>query len=435
MMEIEAALATCPGVAKAAVLATHGASQAEPVRLIAYVATRDDADRDPSFIRRHLAARLPSYMLPAAFAFLDALPLTASGKVDRNALAPLAPTSTTPERQIEAPHDDVERTVAEIFEQLLKLAPIGRGDDFFLLGGDSLLGVELQVKLRVAFGIHVANFHEDATVTRIAANIKRDRAAPPTQSRAIPVLIPLWQHGSAPPLFLIHGRHGQAFVSPHFMQLLGNNQPVWAFQARGLDGLHEPHTSVEAMAAEYLAEMRKQRPHGPYFLGALCAGAYIAAAMARSLREAGESVLPLLLLDPPDRLLHEGYSQMSEEQFVNKMIARRELGRAIGPAEDPAYMKALIRAAMAFERAIANHRPRPYDGPVYMLSSRQRIRGSGSSALREIFTGRFKRFEVGTTHAEALDPRNPVFASYLLRCVGLIREAAHASKPAVQTHL
>jgi thioesterase domain-containing protein len=177
--------------------------------------------------------------------------------------------------------------------------------------------------------------------------------------------------------------------------------------------------------------MRKQRPHGPYFLGALCAGAYIAAAMARSLREAGESVLPLLLLDPPDRLLHGGYSQMSEEQFVNKMIARRELGRAIGPAEDPAYMKALIRAAMAFERAIANHRPRPYDGPVYMLSSRQRIRGSGSSALREIFTGRFKRFEVGTTHAEALDPRNPVFASYLLRCVGLIREAAHASKPAV----
>jgi hypothetical protein len=117
------------------------------------------------------------------------------------------------------------------------------------------------------------------------------------------------------------------------------------------------------------------------------------------------------------------------------MIARRELGRATGPVEDPAYIKALIRAAMAFERAIANHRPRPYDGPVYMLSSRQRIQGSGSSALREIFTGRFKRFEVGTTHAEALDPRNPVFASYLLRCVGLIREAAHASKPVVQTHL
>ena len=136
------------------------------------------------------------------------------------------------------------------------------------------------------------------------------------------------------------------------------------------------------MAADYLAEMRKQRPHGPYFLGALCAGAYVAAVMSRSLHEAGEAVLPLLLLDPPDRLLIEGYSQMSEEQFVNKMVARRAMGRTMGPTEDPAYMKAVIRAAMAFEKAIANHRPRPYDGPVYVLSSRQRMQGADSAGLR-----------------------------------------------------
>jgi hypothetical protein len=93
--------------------------------------------------------------------------------------------------------------------------------------------------------------------------------------------------------------------------------------------------------------------------------------------------------------------------------------------EDPAHMKTVIRAAMAFEKAIAEHRPQPYDGPVYVLSSRQRIQGADSAELRKIFTGRFKRFEVGATHAEALDPRNPVFASCLTRCVGLIREAAH----------
>jgi amino acid adenylation domain-containing protein len=418
LMEIEAALATCPGVMKAAVLAASAESQVEPVRVVAYVVTRHEAERDPALIRRYLASRLPSYMLPAAFVFPDALPLTASGKIDRNALALLEPTPH--ERRAESLHDDVERVVAEIFAQLLKLAPIGRDDDFFILGGDSLLGVELQVKLRDAFGFHVGNFHEDATVARIAANIRRDCALPAAEARTMPVLIPLWRQGSAPPLFLIHGRHGQAFVSPHFMRLLGNNQPVWAFQARGLDGLNEPHSTVEDMAADYLAEMRRQRPHGPYFLGALCAGAYVAAVMARSLREAGEAVLPLLLLDPPDRLLLGGYSQMSEEQFVNKMVARRAMGRTMGPTEDPAYMKAVIRAAMAFENAIARYRPQPYDGPVYVLSSRQR----DSAGLRKIFTGRFKRFEVGTTHAEALDPRNPVFASYLLRCVGLIREAA-----------
>jgi thioesterase domain-containing protein len=425
-MEIEAALSSCPGVMKAAVLTVSRELQVEPVRLVAYVAMRQDAVRDPQPIRRYLATRLPSYMLPSGFVFLDALPLTASGKIDRKTLAQIDPKTASPKRAVESPQDDVERTVARVFEQLLKLEPVGRDDDFFLLGGDSLMGVELQARVREAFGVHVGNFHEDATVARIAANIRRDISDPATRSKPIPVLIPLWQSGSEPPLVLVLGRHGQAFVSPHFMQLLGNNQPVWAFQARGLDGLHEPHSTVEAMAAEYLSEMRKQRPHGPYFLGALCAGAYIAAVMARSLRSAGETVLPLLLLDPPHNVLHRGYSQLTEEQFVRKMKARRAKGTTAGPVDDPAYMKTLIRTAMAFEDAIAKHRPQPYDGPVYVLSSRQRINGADPLGLRQIFTGRLKRYEVGATHAEALDPRNPAFAGSLLRCVGLIREAAQA---------
>ena len=144
---------------------------------------------------------------------------------------------------------------------------------------------------------------------------------------------------------------------------------------RTFDGLREPHATVEEMAAEYLAEMRTQRPHGPYFLGSLCAGVYIAAAMARSLREAGETVLPLLLLDPPNSVLHRGYSQLTEQEFVDKMKARRAKGHTAGPTENPAYMQAVIRTAMAFEHAIANHRPVPYDGPVYVLSSRQRMQG------------------------------------------------------------
>jgi amino acid adenylation domain-containing protein len=425
LMEIEAALATCAGVTKAAAVAFGGESKAETVRLVAFVATRDESDRDPVMIRRDLATRLPLYMLPSRIVFLDALPLTSSGKIDRKALAGVDASSPDAARPVEPPRDEVEQAVAGVFEQLLKVTPIGRGDDFFMLGGDSLLGVELQTRLRETFGVHVANFHEDATVARIAANVRHEVGASTAEPRAMPVLIPLWQRGDAPPLFLIHGRHGQAFVSPHFMRLLGNDQPVWAFQARGLDGLHEPHPTVEDMAADYLAAMRKQRPHGPYFLGSLCAGAYIAAVMARALQDAGETVLPLLLLDPPESLLHQGYSTMTEEAFVRKMKRRRAQGGSVGPEDDPAYMQAVRRTAMAFEHAIAHHSPQPYDGSVYMLGSRQR--GSDPAGLRKIFTGSLKRFEVGTTHAEALNPKNPVFANYLLRCVGLIRQAAEVA--------
>ena len=261
LTEIEAALATCPGVATAAVTALDDAPPA-PARLLAGIVARDGAVRDPQIVLRHLATRLPMYMLPAQIVYVDALPFTASGKVDRLALAQIPAAPAQPARDIEAPEDDVERKVAEVFEDLLEVAHAGRDDDFFLLGGDSLASAELQLRLTEAFGVPVRNFQRDATVAAIAAGI-RDAAERTRSPQRLPVLMPLWQNGREPPLFLVHGRHGQAFVSPHFMRLLGDEQPVWVFQARGLDGVSEPHASVEAMAAEYLAEMRRQRPQGP----------------------------------------------------------------------------------------------------------------------------------------------------------------------------
>jgi amino acid adenylation domain-containing protein len=428
LAEIEAALSASPGVMKCAVVARDN-DGGDSSTLIAHAVMRPDVARDHALLRRALSTRLPPYMLPAAFVFADALPLTASGKVDRGALAAIAPAREDSGRPVELPRDEVERTVASLFETLLALAPVGRDDDFFLLGGDSLLGVELQTRLAAAFGVHVGSLHADATVERIAAVVRHAQSNGSRERRALPVLLPLWQQGSEPPLFLVHGRHGQAFVSPHFMQLLGNDQPAWAFQARGLDGLQAPHASIEDMAADYVAEMRKRQPQGPYWIGALCAGTFVAASMAIALRDAGEAVLPLLLLDPPERLLHGGYSQMSEQRFLEKMKTRRAMGRNAGPVDDPAYAKSLVATARAFEQAIAAHRPQPYDGPAYVLSSRQRMSGDAAS-LRRIFTGPLERFEVGSTHAEALDPRNPVFATCLLRCVALTRDAARAHRSA-----
>jgi amino acid adenylation domain-containing protein len=432
LMEIEAALATCPDVAQAAVVATGDEAKMERVRLVAFVAPRDGAVRDPRLIRRFLSTRLPLYMLPTDVRYLDALPMTASGKIDRTKLVvPEGATAVEPESRGESPQDRVERAVAAIFERLLKLESVGRDDDFFLLGGDSLLAVELQMRLVQTFGTRVGNFHQGATVARIAADV---RAAAESARRPgpLPVLVPLWQSGGETPLFIVHGRHGQAFVGAHFMQLLGDDQPVWAFQARGLDGLSEPHATVEDMAADYLRELRAQRPRGPYFLGGLCAGAYVAVAMARALRGAGETVLPLLLLDPPNNGRMRAYEEVSKEQFARRMRMRRARGVTAGPVEDPRYMNALLRTALAFEHAIGSHRPLPYDGPVYVLSSRHRMDAPDALDLRRIFTGRFKRYEVGSNHIDALDPRNPVFAKALMRCVGLIREAAreHVSRVA-----
>jgi thioesterase domain-containing protein len=244
--------------------------------------------------------------------------------------------------------------------------------------------------------------------------------------RSMPILVPLREKGRKPPLFLIHGRLGQAFVSPQFLRLLGEDQPVWAFQARGLDGLHEPHTTIEAIAADYLNEMRKRRPHGPYFIGALCVGAFVANAIARSLREAGEPVLPLLLFDPPDRPFEMDAARVTEQALLNRIRSKQAMGRIAPQIDDPEYAKASVRTALAFEHAIRTHEPQPYDGPVLMISSRARMQKIDPEGLTRLFTGEVQRLEVTTTHKQLLDVRNEDFANHLKRCLGLIETAASA---------
>jgi amino acid adenylation domain-containing protein len=430
LTEVESALSECPGVAKAAVRAASDDSGAAPDRIVAYVVAAAAADRSPSALRRELATRVPAYMLPASFVFLDAMPSTASGKIDRSALAGIAITNPSSARAYAAPEDAVERLIAQCFEGLLQTSPIGRDDDFFLLGGDSLMASELELRMQQAFDVRIGSFHEEATVAALAATVHAKRVAPKAADATLPVLFPLWRSGRHVPLFIVHGRHGQAFVSPHFMQLLGNDQPVWAFQVRGIDGIQAPHASIEEMAADYLDAMRRERPQGPYFIASFCAGAFIAGCMARTLRDAGSTVLPLLLIDPPYRLLTRRFAQMGEHKLAEMLKARQEAGRTAGPAEDAMYVRSAARAALAFEQALGRYQPQPYDGPAYMLSSRQRIDATDPAVLRGIFSGRVERFEVGTTHRDALDAQNPSFAKALLHCVDRIRDAARSDVPA-----
>ncbi|HEY1329555.1 MAG TPA: AMP-binding protein [Casimicrobiaceae bacterium] len=426
LTEIEAALSACPGVACAAVVARGDSPDGDSVRIAAYVEA-ESKTHDHRSVRGHLASRLPRYMLPAEILYVDAMPRGVGRKIDRLRLADTQ-TLREPERDIrQPPRDDVERSVAGEFQRLLGVDAVGIDDDFFLLGGDSLMTEDLQNGLLHAHGVHIGSLHEDATVAGIAARIRRAQASGENHERKMPVMLPLWRNGAAIPLFIVHGRNGQAFVSPHFMRLLGDDQPVWAFQARGLDGKSEPHTSIEAMADEYLAEMRKVRPHGPYFLGSLCAGVFIVTIIARKLREAGETVLPLLLLDPPNSVFQPGYLSLTREQFEHKMRTRKANGGSGGPVDDPAYMQALMRTVLAFERAIASHRPHPYDGDVFLLSSTARAQAADVAFIRRMFTGNAVRHEIGATHRSALSPQNPAFVRALADTMTRIREAARAA--------
>jgi thioesterase domain-containing protein len=323
--------------------------------------------------------------------------------------------------------NDLEEQVAQIFGRVLQCAPVGPTDDFFLIGGDSGTAVELQILLSDILGqsVPIKDLFDDTTVSGIAATLRRLGAASKSCATLSPVLIPLRERGIGPKLFLVHGRQGVAFVGPQFLSLLGDDLPVYGFQARGLDGVEQPHSTIEEMANDYIAAMRTVQASGPYFLGGLCTGGYVAVVMANMLREAGEQVLPLLLIDPlppPFRLRPADLADGSpaHDAVAREIDQRLESQQSAGlfniDLGNSQRKHAVLRTAMAFERALSICPIAPYDGAVHVLGSTDRLGPDGwgnPSKRKSCFSGEVQFYEVAAKHRQVLDVNNKLFKQQL----------------------
>jgi acyl carrier protein len=171
--EIVAVLDTHPGIQASAVVARAAAEG--DLRLIAYVVAAPHAKLTPAELLTTLRSRLPDYMLPSVFVPIDSLPLTASGKVDRTRLPAPEQTETLRDPEFEAPRSPVELRLAELVTGLLGVARVSLGDNFFLLGGHSLLGTQLIARLRDVFGVDLPlrTVFDHPTVAGLAQEIER----------------------------------------------------------------------------------------------------------------------------------------------------------------------------------------------------------------------------------------------------------------------
>lgn len=289
--EIETALTQHPAVREALVLARDDAGG--DTRLIAYVVP---APAPPSTreLRGLLQTRLPEYMVPSAFVFLKALPLTPNGKVDRDALPAPDAHRADADTEFIPPRSTLERELVAVWEEVMDVRPIGVEDNFFDLGGHSLLAVRLFARLEERFGkrLPVATLLHAPTITQLAALLVDDW---PAQFSSV---VPIQPTGARPPFFCVHGFGGNVIVFRELAHhLRSDDQPFYGLQARELDGVHAPFTSLEAMAAHYVAEMRAVQPEGPYYLGGYSDGALIAFEMARQLWASGQVVGLLAVLD------------------------------------------------------------------------------------------------------------------------------------------
>jgi thioesterase domain-containing protein/acyl carrier protein len=287
--EVEAVLRAHAGVREAVVVAQQPAPG--ETRLVAYVAGEEEA-LSVDALRGSLERTLPAHMIPSMFVRLEALPLLPNGKVDRAALpAPVSGAWRNGQGYV-APSTATERVLAEIWESLLDVRPIGVDDHFFRLGGHSMLAVRLMTQIRRRLGVEVplAALFEHPTVRGLAARMEGE-------PRAWSPLVAIQPHGDRVPIFFVHPVGGEVLCYADLARELGPEQPFYGLQAGDLVHLGEEEASIEEMAARYVAAIREVRPTGPYLLGGWSFGGMVAFEMAQQLTRAGEAVPLVAMLD------------------------------------------------------------------------------------------------------------------------------------------
>ncbi|KAF9110508.1 hypothetical protein BGX27_006274, partial [Mortierella sp. AM989] len=300
--EIEARIAEHPWVRGITVVALGSDSDK---RLVAYVVA-DYADQLAQSMRDHLTSLLPEYMIPAAFVRLDALPLTPNGKLDRHAL-PEPEKDAFASQGYEAPQGEIETVLASIWTDLLKVERVGRHDNFFMLGGHSLLAVKLMglVRFSLGFEMKLRTLFEAPTIAQLVVKLSE---VDDTQEDILGVLMPLRPQGNRLPLFCIHALLGLSWSFTGLLKHLHKDQPIYGLQARGLNGGGQLAESIDDMAKDYIGQIRRIQPHGPYQLLGWSFGGNVAHSMAAQLEKLGERVSLLALMDTTTE-----YSNLEEE--------------------------------------------------------------------------------------------------------------------------
>ncbi len=322
--EIEARLLEHPQVREVAVFALGEGSDK---RLVTYVVAEAD-EQLASTLRAHLTAKLPDYMMPAAFVRLDALPLTPNGKLDRRALP--APDDEAFARQVyEAPQGEIETTLANIWAELLKVERISRHDSFFALGGHSLLAIRMASRIRNTLGneISVRTLFDAPTIAGLAQRLLKSDGV---QANSYDVLLPIRSEGSRPPLFCFHPGGGLSWCYTRLSQHLDKDQPIYGLQARGFNDISQPAETIHAMVSDYIKQIRRIQPNGPYYLLGWSFGGSIAHSIATQLEQQGERVAFLALLDT-----HLTPPKLDQADQVDAEILRSDFAALYGEENIP----------------------------------------------------------------------------------------------------
>jgi thioesterase domain-containing protein/aryl carrier-like protein len=404
--EVEAALRAHPEVTQAAVIAREDTPGDK--RLVAYVVPETV---DATGLREFVAQRLPEYMVPSAVMALDRLPLTNAGKLDRKLLP--APARTEAAELVEA--RKIERTTAlefvlcDVFAEVLGVPAVQLDDNFFTLGGHSLMVVTLIARLK-ARGVSVSarDVFSAPTVAGLIAQMSFS-----SLRNSLSMLLPIRAQGSRPPFFCIHPGGGLSWCYMPLARFVPADIPLYGLQPRGLDGKSALFGSVEEMAAGYIEEIRKVQPTGPYHLIGFSFGGAGAHEVAVQLQEAGEEVAALVIMDTypgnepsvvdPDA---PPLPERDPETELQEMAARvRGETAALFRDMPEETLMPVVRAALNNRHIRDSHEHRVFERDLLLFVSRNsREGGFGRLQWEPHVSGRITEVDVDRDHSDLVLP-------------------------------
>lgn len=282
--EIETKLQRLVGSDPVAVMAVSQPDGSQQLR--AFI--ESSADRPTEHLRDQLGRQLPAYMVPSEILILERFPVTANGKVDKNALM------QTESRRLRAPYvppqTALQQILADVWQDLLGVDRVGLNDDFFALGGHSLLVVRLTHAIKTKLGAEVP-------VALVFQNPRLAQLAERLAALGAPDFIFTLNAGTAakPPLFCLHQPSGEVHHYQPLVDALGGDQPVYGITLPA--GRNSDNSSLDQLAVDYCRALRALQPAGPYYLCGWSLGGVLALAVANEIERTGEEVAFLAVVD------------------------------------------------------------------------------------------------------------------------------------------
>gem|GEM_PF-714427 len=370
--EVEARLSEHPVIGECAVYAAKD-SNAHLQLVACIVKVKPDDPLTLQELYNFSKTRMPEYMIPARWVFMDEMPLTTSGKIDRKALQQLGMNHMEGRADAyQPPGNPRERLLASIWEQILHVTAPSVKDSFFHLGGNSLLAIQLMARVEQEFArkMPLSRILEHDTIERLARLLSDDPDGEPLSSS----LVALNASGGREPLFCIHPVGGSVVCYTALPQALGEDWPVYAIQDERLNDRREPpFSSITELARQYIAEIRHVQPKGPYFLLGWSFGGIVAHEMACQLEQAGDTIGILALLDARLRMQDGGEQEIQEEEwkehFLQDFTSVRELGEdsgasGTGSSREDELLQHLYTLFKSNWRAMREHVPQWFGGTV-----------------------------------------------------------------------